>query len=196
MQQTRRAQLKQSRLEIVAELYKRAYCLRKIRDEVMRRLDLKTYSLQTAHSDVKMLLKEWRESRINDVGQLVQLELERIDDAVRELWAQWDKSKQDYKKTQNKSKGAPKGKGKGDEENGNHIQTYMKEKTETDVMRLGDVSFISEIRLQLVERRKLLGLYAPEKSDISLKQDYDISKLTPEQREALLAVSETILKPI
>lgn len=192
MQQTRRTQLKQSRLEIVAELYKRAYCLRKIREEVMRRLGLKTYSLQTVHSDVKLLLNEWRESRISDVGQLVQLELERIDDAVRELWAQWDKSKQDYKKTQNKSKGAPKGNDKGNEENGNTIQTYMKEKTETDVMQLGDASFISEIRLQLVERRKLLGLYAPEKID--MKQDYDISTLTPAQREALLAVSETILK--
>ena len=33
--------------------------------------------------------------------------------------------------------------------------------TETEVIRLGDPSYISEIRMQLAERRKLLGLHAP-----------------------------------
>lgn len=32
---------------------------------------------------------------------------------------------------------------------------------------LGNPAYISEIRQQLQERRKLLGLYAPEKKDIS-----------------------------
>lgn len=32
---------------------------------------------------------------------------------------------------------------------------------------LGDPSYIAEIRKQLEERRKLLGLYAPEKKDIN-----------------------------
>ena len=32
---------------------------------------------------------------------------------------------------------------------------------------LGDPSYIGEIRKQLEERRKLLGLYAPEKKDIN-----------------------------
>lgn len=32
---------------------------------------------------------------------------------------------------------------------------------------LGDPSYIAEIRKQLEERRKLLGLYAPEKKNIS-----------------------------
>lgn len=46
-------------------------------------------------------------------------------------------------------------------------RTYQTERTETEVTRLGDPSYIAEIRQQLAERRKLLGLYAPEKKDIS-----------------------------
>ena len=106
-QNRQRKQIKLSRLEIAAELYKRGYSLRKIRDEVMKRLELGSYSLRTVYMDIQSLLKEWRENRLNDTDQAIQLELERIDDAVRELWAQWEKSKQDYTKTSSKRKGAP-----------------------------------------------------------------------------------------
>ena len=47
------------------------------------------------------------------------------------------------------------------------IRTYQTERTETEVIMLGDPSYIAEIRKQLEERRKLLGLYAPEKKDIN-----------------------------
>ena len=42
-QQRKRRQLKLSRLEIVAQLYKRGYSIRKIQSEVMKRLGLETY---------------------------------------------------------------------------------------------------------------------------------------------------------
>ena len=132
-QDKKQRQMKLARLEIVAQLFKRGYSRRKIREEVKNRLDLKSYSLGTVQSDVQTLLAEWREDRIENTDDLVQLELERIDDAVRELWEQWEKT----------------------------------ERTETEVICLGDASYIAEIRKQLEERRKLLGLYAPEKKDIN-----------------------------
>lgn len=162
-QDKKRQQVKLARLEIVATLYKRGYSVRKIQSEVMKRLDLKAYSLATVHSDIKGLLEEWRENRIEDMDAALQLELERIDDSVRELWEQWEKSKTDYTKTARKKKGSP----SRDSETGQtSIRTYQTERTETEVIRLGDPSYISEIRMQLAERRKLLGLYAPEKKDI------------------------------
>ena len=89
--------------------------------------------------------------------------MERIDDTVRELWEQWEKSKTDYTKTARKQKGSP----TRDNQTGQtSIRTYQTERTETEVIRLGDPSYIAEIRMQLAERRKLLGLYAPEKKDI------------------------------
>ena len=160
----RNQQLKLARLEIVAQLYKRGYSIRKIQSEVVKRLELKTYSLATVHKDIQTLLDEWRENRIEDMDAALQLELERIDDTVRELWEQWEKSKTDYTKTARKQKGSP----TRDNQTGQtSIRTYQTERTETEVIRLGDPSYISEIRQQLAERRKLLGLYAPEKKDIS-----------------------------
>ena len=163
-QDKKRNQLKLARLEIVAQLYKRGYSIRKIQSEVVKRLELKTYSLATVHKDIQTLLDEWRENRIEDMDAALQLELERIGDTVRELWEQWEKSKTDYTKTARKQKGSP----TRDNQTGQtSIRTYQTERTETEVIRLGDPSYISEIRQQLAERRKLLGLYAPEKKDIS-----------------------------
>jgi len=159
-QNKKRQQIKLSRLEIVSELYKRGNSYRKIQSEVMQRLGLDSYSLSTVKKDVQTLLAEWKENRLNDISEAVQLELERIDDAVRELWEQWEKSKQDYTKTAHKKKGAPVSYKESKE---TKIQTFQTEKTETEVIRLGDVSYLQEIRAQLSERRKLLGLYAPEK---------------------------------
>lgn len=163
----RRNQLKEARLEIVSQLYKRGYAIRTIRAEVMRRLDLATYSLSTAHSDIRTLLEEWRESRLADMDDALQLELTRIDDTVRELWEQWEKSKEDYTKTQRKRKGAPERNNRVNNTGGeNNIRTFSVEEKSQNVVGLGNPAYIAEIRQQLAERRKLLGLYAPEKKDI------------------------------
>lgn len=166
----RRNQAKIARLEIVSKLYKRGYSVRHIRAEVMKRLDLATYSTQTVHKDIQSLLAEWRESRLTDMDDALQLELTRIDDTVRELWEQWEKSKEDYTSTERKRKGAPARNNGGDGGNQNNadggIRTYGIEEKTKNVVGLGNPAYIAEIRQQLAERRKLLGLYAPEKRDI------------------------------
>ena len=163
-QDKKKNQVKLARLEIVSNLYKRGYSYRKIREEVMKRLDLSTYSLQTVKNDVQTLLEEWRESRLEDTDELVTLELARIDDTCRELWEQWEKSKENFTRQTRKQKGSP----TRDTQTGQtSIRTTQTERTETDIQGLGDPSYIAEIRKQLEERRKLLGLYAPEKKELS-----------------------------
>jgi hypothetical protein len=157
----------ESRLEIVAPLFRRGYTYRAIQREVMARLDLKSYSLQTVKHDIDHLLARWREQELGDTGEYVRLELARIDEIIRELWEQWEKSKQDYKKTAKKRKGRPFDGGYDEAQ----IRTIEREIQETEMRCLGDVSYISEIRAQLAERRKLLGLYAPEKKDITTDGD-------------------------
>jgi len=174
-QHQKQNQIKQARLEIVAQLYKRGWSLRKIQSEVMRRLDLPTYSLNTVHRDIRCLLDEWRESRLDDMDDALQLELSRIDDTVRELWEQWEKSKEDYTRTQMKRRGMPASRNQngqnvqhqeGQNQNSDRIRTLVVEEKTQNVVGLGNPSYISEIRQQLAERRKLLGLYAPEKKDV------------------------------
>lgn len=103
---SRRNHIKQGRMLIVADLYKRGWSIRKIAAEVSSRMNT-TCSTRTIWRDIQDLLDEWRSLRINDVDQRLQLELERIDDAVCELWEQWDKSKENWVREYNKRVGVP-----------------------------------------------------------------------------------------
>lgn len=162
MQTQRRNQAKIARLEIVAQMFLRQHTVRQIRAEVMKRLNLSTYSTSTVQNDIKTVLEELQQQRLDNAEYALQLELERIDETCRELWAQWEKSKEDYVRTMKKRKGVPQF---GDE--GGKSKTTQIETRESTVIGLGNVACISEIRAQLQERRKLLGLYAPEKKEVA-----------------------------
>lgn len=153
---------KLARMEIVAKLYRRQYSYHQIRREVMQRLNLKTYSLSTLHKDVQTLLQEWRDERLTDMNDILEVELQRIDDTCRELWDQWEKSKNDRKNVTKHQAGKPVQKG-----GKPTVKTLSTHMTESNVYGLGNPSYIAEIRAQLQERRKLLGLYAPEKREVS-----------------------------
>lgn len=161
MQTQRRNQIRLARLEIVSQLYLRQHSVRQIRAEVMKRLDLKTYSTETVHKDIKYILHELQEQRLDNAEYNLQLELERIDETCRELWEQWEKSKQDCVRIEKKRKGTP---GLGNDGSTKTTQLETKESTHAG---LGNVAYIAEIRQQLQERRKLLGLYAPEKREVA-----------------------------
>lgn len=162
-QTKKRSQLKLARLQIVSKMYLRGHSFRQIRDEVMKRLDIATYSMSTVHKDVNSLLKEWQENRLDNTDDAARLELERIDETVRELWEQWEKSKEDYIRTTNTRRGAPSKKKKSE----GSIETYGVAETKTNCVGLGNPAYIAEIRYQLMERRKLLGLYPAEKKNIT-----------------------------
>lgn len=162
MQNQRQRQAKIARLEIVSQMFLRQHTVRQIRAEVMKRLDLKTYSTATVQSDIKTVLEELQQQRLDNAEYALQLELERIDETCRELWTQWEKSKEDYVRTMKKRKGVPQF---GDE--GGKSKTTQIETRESTVVGLGNVAYISEIRAQLQERRKLLGLYAPERKEVA-----------------------------
>lgn len=194
-QNQKRNQKKQARLEIVGQLYKRGYSIRKIAAEVMRRLDLKACSTQTIHADIHELLSEWRESRLDNIDDAIQLELSRIDDTIRELWDQWEKSKQDRTVTKNRRKGAPVRETNGNGNNGGNrtserIRTLYQEEMTQDIVGLGDVSYIAEIRQQLIERRKLLGLYSADKREIKAVTEISREDLEKELRRLELLTDD------
>jgi hypothetical protein len=163
-----RKSAKQARLTIVAELLKKGYHARTIQDVVNKEYGLSA-SLNTIKNDIQTLFKEWKEQRIEDIDTLRDLELQRIDLNIRELYEQWYKSKEDYEVVRDKIK-----RNNGDvvditvDENGyetiadNSVRTKEKEK----VRALGDPAYMREINGQLIERRKMLGLYKEEKKQI------------------------------
>ena len=186
---SRRNHLKEGRKEIIAPLYKRGWSIAKIAEEVRQRLNT-TCSTRTVWNDINELLDEWRAVRIKDVDQRLQLELERIDDAVRELWEQWEKSKEDYIRERNKRVGVPVPQA---DQNGQpvgeatEIVTVKRENNSENVIGLGNPAYIAEIRQQLAERRKLLGLYAATKTEVTGKDGSPLipaEKMTEEEIQA------------
>lgn len=154
------------RQEIVAQLFKRGYTYTEIRHEVMARLDLPAYSLSTVCKDVNTLLAEWRECRIDNLDYALQLELQRIDDLIKEAWEAWEKSKEDTVARSSKQKGIPAANGEGgNEEEG--VVTIAMEQTQKELHPSGDPRYLDMIHKLLIERRKLLGLYAPERREFS-----------------------------
>lgn len=181
-------QIKEARLVIVGELFKRGYSFREIREEVMQRERLATYSLQTVKKDVDHLLAEWRKTRVDDVDAAIQLELESIDAQLKELWTAWDRSKTDHKLKSKKQSGvaAKTGKAvtaKGDVVDSSKIQTTSIEQTEKDEINFGDPRYMDLINKLRMERRKLLGLYAVDKSELTLKGSISPEKWLEENME-------------
>jgi hypothetical protein len=168
-------QIREARMVIVGELYKRGFSFREIREEVIKRGDQDTYSLSTVKKDVDVLLKEWRKTRIADVDHAIQLELESINTQIRECWTAWDRSKTDHKVKSKKQSGIAAKGGKAVTPDGKiadgdtKIQTTAIEQTEKDLMVFGDPRYQDLINKLGMERRKLLGLYAVDKSELTLK---------------------------
>ena len=159
----------QERLDIIADLYKHGYTYRQIRLEVMNRLALKAYSLQSVHADIQKLLAEWRSYRVEIVDHNIQLELERIDEMIKESWESWEKSKEDYVKEHAKQIALPVPP-EDDGEGGDRKPVVVRmEQSKENVKACGDVRYLDLINKLLVERRKLLGLYAPEQKEITNK---------------------------
>lgn len=172
--------IKQGRMLIVAELYKKGWSVSKIAQEVRTRMNT-TCSTRTVWNDINSLLKEWRETRIQDMDNRLQLELERIDDCVAELWEQWAKSKEDWIREHNKRIGVPTEESNGG--GGGEIQTIRRENLTENVVGLGNPAYIAEIRQQLAERRKLLGLYATVKTEITGKDGAPLIPITQMSEE-------------
>lgn len=200
--ESRRKQ-KEARLVIVAELYSKGKSFREIRTEVIRRLNLETYSLKTVHGDIETLLKEWRSERLENTDQAVTLFLERNRQHYEEARDEWDRSRKDRFRTDTKRKGVPIGKKgeKGGTDNPADIITIMREEKKIQELGEGDPRYM-ELMLKCEEQRaKLLGLYAPEHRILTGENgsplvpgssDIDIDKLTPEEKAELLKLARKV----
>lgn len=169
------------RQEIVSQLFKRGYSYTEIRREVMTRLNLASYSLSTVCKDVNTLLGEWRKFRIDNLDYALQLELQRIDDLIKEAWEAWEKSKTDGVEKTSKQRGVP----VADDEGEESVTTVSMEQTQKEVHPCGDPRYLELINKLLVERRKLLGLYPPEKRELEHKGGVALS-MSREEIEAEL----------
>lgn len=194
-----RRKSKAARLPIVAELYSRGKSYSKIREEVMRRLGLETYSKATVKKDVETLLEEWRESCLKDMEAAQALALERNRQHYEEAREEWDRSKEINYSTTTKKKGVPVKVGSaGEDPEGAKLRTAYQEKKTTQTGGKGEPAYM-DLMIRLEDQRaKLLGLYSPERREVTGKDgeplfaslgDLDLSKLSEEEKENLLELA-------
>jgi predicted transcriptional regulator len=108
--------------------------------EIARELGV---SQGTVSSDLKAIRREWRDSRIRDFDEVVDVELKKIDQLEREAWSGWERSQQPAETTKVTLDGA-----------GKKAQKVTQQQT-------GDPRFLEQIQRCIATRRALLGLDAP-----------------------------------
>jgi hypothetical protein len=143
------------RMQIVAPLWRQNYSEREIRVEVMKRLGLATLSSRTVHEDIKRLLKEYQEQRIEDTEAKVTAELARLDLVIQEAWKQWEDSKEDKDIKRTRRKGLPRLDADGKEDG---LLTAYVEQVRDTAFGKGDPRYLDIILKALEQRRRLLGL--------------------------------------
>lgn len=164
-----RRKVKEARLVIVAECYSRGMSYRAIRSEVMSRLKLDTYSTRTVSNDIESLLRDWRKQRSTETELGVELVLERNRQHYQEVREEWDRSRRDRIKTENKKKGIPEAIGKSSGKGGEpgKITTILQEEKRITELGEGDPRYM-ELMIKLEDQRaRVLGLYAPVKQEIT-----------------------------
>lgn len=197
----KKRKIKEARLVIVAELFSKGKNYREIRSEVIRRLNLETYSLKTVHDDIESLLKEWRTQRIDNTDKAVTLFLERNRQHYQESREEWERSRQDRFRTDTKKKGVPTSGEPGTGSGGDRILTVLREEKRIQELGEGDPRYM-ELMIKCEEQRaKLLGLYAPERRVLTGENgsplipgssNVDLNKLTPEEKAELLKMARKI----
>ena len=149
-----RKRMMEMRMQIVAPLWRKNWSELEIRDEVMKRLNLKTLSSRTIHEDIQRLCKELREARMEDTEAVVSAELHRIDLVIRSAWEAWEASLQDTEQKRTKRKGLP----EKDDEGNETITTLFIEQTKEENIGRGEPRYLDIILRALERRQRLLGL--------------------------------------
>lgn len=145
----------QQRMQIVAPLWRKSWTLKEIREEVMKRLGLETYSIKCVHTDVQRLIKEWQEERLENTEDKITAELARIDLVIKEAWQMWEKSKQDYKRKSQMQEGKPRKDPNGQQISVDTIKAMM---WDAEQRGSGDPRYLDVILRAMQQRCKLLGL--------------------------------------
>lgn len=109
-----------------------------------------TLSRNAIMQDIKAVRADWRERAVMNIGEHIEEQLAKIDRAESEAWDAWERSKQEAVTTRQE---------KGDS---GHLKA-----SKTTVGQCGDSTYLRVI-LSCVERRsKLLGLDAPDRTEIT-----------------------------
>lgn len=112
---------------------------------------------QAISNDIKFLQKRWREMTTMDLDDLKATELRRIDQMELEYWSAWQESKLDAETKTQKVVGEGK--------------DAKKEVSLRREGRTGNPAYLAGVQWCVEQRCKLLGLYQPQKVELSWREE-------------------------
>ena len=138
----------------VSDLLAKGFNNQQIIMAVKDRYDL-DWNMRKVNLVKDLLHKLWRCETAHAMNDQVARELATIDTQIRETWEAWEFSKRGIKHTKTRTENSD----SECDENQYKITEIVNEETTTS----GDVKYLQHLNELGKERRKLLGLYAPEK---------------------------------
>ena len=106
--------------------------------------------------DLAKIQRRWRESSLVDINEAKQRELERIDVLEREYWQAWENSKGEQQRSTASKQG--------------ELSRAQIVKYES----AGDPRFLAGVQWCVEQRCKILGLYAPLRSEVAATIDGEL----------------------
>ena len=106
--------------------------------------------------DISTLHRRWRESSLIDINEAKQRELERLDALEREYWTAWEASKGEQQRSTAGKTG--------------DVSRAQIVKFES----AGDPRFLAGVQWCVEQRCKILGLYAPLRSEVAATIDGEL----------------------
>lgn len=132
-------------------------------------------SRRMVSADIGMVRKRWRENQMEEFNVLMRQELYRLDAFERELWQTWRKSKGtiSQKRVEEVARQVRE-EVDGDTDDEEIVRLIVDRVVTTTQESWGDKGLLELIFKTQQERRKLLGVYAPVRHDIDIRETLDI----------------------
>lgn len=127
-------------------------------------------SLTTIRNDIESIKNDWRSKTIDNYDELMNRELDRIDSTEREAWRAWRRSCGDNEREIVEQVAKEIEDAGGDTELVIAKITKIVDKNKG----VGDPRFFDKIISLQIERRKLVGLYAPTKLGIDINKKSEL----------------------
>lgn len=153
----------------VADLYLRGLSYRSIK-AVLDEERGTSVSIATIGKYVNGTIEEWKGERLAALDDIKETELRRINKLETTYWEAWEKSVQEHKKTADKKRSTPDKNGK-----------FNVNKVEKSILledRYGNPQYLAGIQWCISMRCKILGIEAPQITDVNVNHSGNISRTT------------------
>lgn len=150
----------------------KGYSYREIQKKIADQFDYNS-SLMTISRDVKVVIEEWRETRLTHVEELKAIELQRINKLEKTYWEAWERSLAGTQRTSEKQKATANITVDG----AKTMVPYMGEKSTSREETYGDPRFLAGVQWCIMQRCKILAIEQPPENNFNQINNVQVNQV-------------------